>query len=595
MIRATAIRGMDFADPEDDDAIRAAIDDAEPRAQLPHGFSSRADGIYYDEGADAGPYRICGLLEILAQTRDERGSGWGVLLGWRDDDGKEHRWAMPRSMLAGDGSEVRAALLDRGLYLAPGMKARAKLLELLGGTRIETRARAVDRVGWCEGCFALPDRTIGGSSHVLYQGASAHDHPYLEAGTLDGWRDGVAALGVGNSRLAVAISGAFVGPVLDIIGEEGGGLNLRGPSSIGKSTALDAAASVWGKPSAFVRQWRATANGLEGVAVQHSETLLCLDELGQLDPKEAGSVAYLLANGAGKARASRSGGIRASARWRVFFLSSGEIGLADIAARDGRNAKRSPAGQEVRILDVEADAGRGYGLFETLHGDPTAERLSRRVKTAAGQCYGTAGPAFVRWLSARRDAQASYIRAGIEEFVAEHLPKDATGQVMRAARRFGLIAMAGELATRCNILPWPAGEASRAAAALFQAWIGARGGIGAAEDRDAILQVAAFISAHGGSRFEAVDRDPTFEGRTIVNRAGFWRMSGGQREHLIMADTWRTEVCSGLDARRVARLLAERGMVRTDGAGKNSISTVLPGIGRARVYIVTPAIFGGEE
>lgn len=51
----------------------------------------------------------------------------------------------------------------------------------------------------------------------------------------------------------------------------------------------------------------------------------------------------------------------------------------------------------------------------------------------------------------------------------------------------------------------------------------------------------------------------------------------------------------GLDAKRVARLLADRGMLRTDSAGKTSISTALPGIGRARVYVATSAIFSGDD
>jgi Domain of unknown function (DUF927) len=42
--------------------------------------------------------------------------------------------------------------------------------------------------------------------------------------------------------------------------------------------------------------WKATANGLEGVAVVHSDARLCLDEIAQLtNSKEAGDVAYMLA------------------------------------------------------------------------------------------------------------------------------------------------------------------------------------------------------------------------------------------------------------------------------------------------------------
>ncbi len=89
--------------------------------------------------------------------------------------------------------------------------------------------------------------------------------------------------------------------------------------------------------------------------------------MGQVDGREAGSIAYMLANGSGKSRAGRAREARSAASWRVLFLSSGELSLADKLAR-GRvgPAMRLPA--EVRIVDIPADAGAGSGLFETLHG-----------------------------------------------------------------------------------------------------------------------------------------------------------------------------------------------------------------------------------
>ena len=571
-----------------------------PKVKMPFGFRATVDGIVFDDGGEAGPVRVCGPLDVLAETRDDRGSNWGLLLAWRDNDEREHRWAMPRSMLAGDGVEIRAALLDQGLTISSGRKARERLNDFLGSVRVDATAWAVDRLGWQDGCFALPDRTIGETpgKRVIFQNANAHDHAYHEAGVLEEWQAGVACHGIGNSRLAVAISAAFVGPLLGLLGEEGGGLHFRGPSSIGKSTALIAAASVWGQPHRYVRQWRATANGLEGVAVQHSETLLCLDELGQLDPREAGGVAYLLANGSGKARAGRSGAARAPATWRAFFLSSGEIGLADLAVRDGRGTVRPGAGQEIRILDIEADAGKGLGLFDAVGGAASAEQLARTVKDAAGVSYGAAGPAFVAGMIAMGiDASRAYVAKGIDAFAAEHLPENAGGQAWRAARRFALVAMAGELARELGVLPWPEGEASRAVAGLMRHWLAGRGGAGASEDAAAIAQVRAFLELHGSSRFEVIrdtneGQEVLGDGRAVVNRAGFYRMdqSIGQRVFYIMREGWK-EVCGGIDPKRTARLLAQCGMLRKDRDGGSTCPVNLPTIGKARVYVVLPSIF----
>lgn len=76
---------------------------------------------------DKEPVRICGRVEVVALTRDEKGNAWGCLLRWRDREGRLHEWAMPYSLLAGDCAEVRARLMDEGLTIAPGRKARELL------------------------------------------------------------------------------------------------------------------------------------------------------------------------------------------------------------------------------------------------------------------------------------------------------------------------------------------------------------------------------------------------------------------------------------------------------------------------------------
>ncbi len=61
---------------------------------------------------------------------------------------------------------------------------------------------------------------------------------------------------------------------------------------------------------------------------------------------------------------SRSGTVKQSSKWSLFFLSAGEESLTSLMAKTGQ---RSNAGQEIRLADIEADAGAGMGLFETIH------------------------------------------------------------------------------------------------------------------------------------------------------------------------------------------------------------------------------------
>lgn len=554
----------------------------------------RDDGYYLLPSSDGGvAYRYCGPIEFIAKTRDTAGASWGTLVRFYDADGKVHIISIPQAWLAGDGGELRQALLDQGFYIAPTAKGRAAFMELLSLVWIDARARAVLKVGWADEAFVLPDHSIRTDHEnlVIYQGPDALDHVYRVNGLLRDWQEQVARYGPGNNQLIFAICCAFVGPLLSLLKEEGGGINLRGPSSIGKSTAIVAAGSVWGGLS-FVRQWRATMNALEGICLQHNDTLLCLDELAQLDERDSKVVAYMIANGMGKARATRSGQLRAAAQWCVLFLSTGEISLADHAGRDSRGAKRSAAGQEVRVLDIEADAGAGMGLFEVLHDAASPEALSRKIKEGASNAYGSAGPAFVERLCHDKDAYVEAAARDITDFVKEHVPANADGQVSRGARRFALVATAGEMAIEMGVLPWKPGVAKAAAANAFNKWLNGRGGTGSAEDREAIAKVRGFLELHGSSRFEAYDSLDD-EPRTF-NRAGFWRDGEAGREFLVTSETWRTELCAGMDSNRVAKVLGNKGLLRKDSKGRNSITVTLPGIGKARCYAIHSRIFAED-
>ncbi len=590
---APAPDGGDDGDGDDDAGGAPDGDSGDSAVKLPPGFHLARGGLWWtpEEGDDsAKPIKVAGPLEFLAETRAADGTGWGLHLAWRDGDGRRHEWALPRHMLAGDAADVRRVLLDAGLFVAPGQKARNRLSECLTAVRVNRRATAVGRTGWHGNTFVLPDEAVGadGAEPVVFQ-SEGLPPPFATAGSLADWQASVAALAPGNSRLVFALSAAFAGPLLQLAGAEGGGFHLRGGSSSGKTTILQAAVSVWGGDN-FRRTWRATSNGLEAIAAAHNDTLLALDELGEVNGREAGDVAYMLANGMGKARAARSGLARHAHRWRVVFLSTGELSLGDKLAEAG---KRPRAGQDVRLVDIAADAGAGMGAFETLHGHADAGALSLALKDAAARYHGTAARAFLRGLVDNRTTVAEQARQARKDFVAAHVPGGADGQVARVADRFGLVAAAGEVATALSVTGWPAGTAEQAAARCFQDWLAARGDGEAAETRQAIEQAQAFIEREGAARFQPMDGDA---GRPIPSRAGFVRDGGdGAREWLVFPDVFRREVADGLDAAQAARALAAKGMLRPGGNGRLTRKERLPGLGAKNVYVLRVGADGGGD
>jgi len=334
----------------------------------------------------------------------------------------------------------------------------------------------------------------------------------------------------------------------------------------------------------------------------HCDTPLLLDEMGQGSGHEIGQVAYMLANGQGKNRARRDGSARKAASWRSLFLSTGELSLADKIAEDGRG-RRVAAGQEVRIVDIPADAGAGLGMFENLHGFETPKQLADHLKAASAKHYGHASRQFLEYLTAGDLAETEQVlKKSLRGFIDEYCPANADGQVGRVAERFSLVAAGGELATACKIVPWSQGEATRAAAACFKAWIDGRGGIEPAEERAALAAVRYFLELHGNNRFELMNKD----GKAKTNgygdvielktqpRAGFRRADNyGGTEYFILPEVWKNEVCRGLDPIFVARILAERGFLKKDSQGKFQIQQRLPTSNNsARCYKVTSDILG---
>jgi putative DNA primase/helicase len=72
---------------------------------------------------------------------------------------------------------------------------------------------------------------------------------------------------------------------------------------------------------------------------EHNDCILPLDEIALLDPKEAQRIIYLLFNGTGKGRATRTITTRPDLQWRILVLSSGEEKLPEIIAAAGHGRR----------------------------------------------------------------------------------------------------------------------------------------------------------------------------------------------------------------------------------------------------------------
>lgn len=587
--------GWDLADPWPPGFGQAAALSAAAAAKAaltadavtwPFGIYQTDDGLFWEQSLQDGraaPVRLCAPFDVLGEARDPDGGGWAVVIGFRDRDGREKTEVVSRALLAASHGEVRSRLAGEGLVVNPARGKADRFAGALAEVTSSRRMTLVGATGWASGDrFVLPRRVIGppGSERVLFTGDAAALH-YGEAGTLDSWRAGVAAHGTGNRLLTFALSLAFAGPLLRPLGLEGGGFHFRGPSSCGKTTLALAAGSVWGGggPLGAGQSWRATANALEMVAYGHSETLLVLDELALVAPEEAGQAAYALSTGQAKGRAKTDGSLRRRAEWLAMILSTGEIGLAD-HIRASRRAERPMAGQELRLVDINADAGGGLGVWDALPEHTTPGGYSDAIKAACGVSYGLAGPAFVEIMAGDLTAARGKAALTLATFLHEMRREGDTGQVHRAAQRFGLVAAAGELATEFGVTPWTLGDAWNAAASLFERWADGFGRTARREEHDVIAVLRAAIE-RDYSRFASLADDapadeweppaaPALSDRAGEARSlstyGFRHISGATVFYLFHDTGW-AEVFRGFDPKFAAKVVEEAGFLeRGDGA-----------------------------
>ncbi len=543
--------------PAMDDRPRyVVLDDWQKSAEGNH-----RPGVYYcgytagKKDAPPEPFDmwVCSPLHIDAVTFDGQSNNFGRLLRFKPTVGKWREWAMPMELLAGDGAQLRGELLAMGVELDP-YKAQRQLPHYLQSEHPKRKIHCALQVGWCGDSFVLPDTVIGPkAAGVIFQSGERGHEEHTQAGTLAGWRDALAAKAVGNPLLMLALSASFAGPLLQRCNAEGGGFHVVGDSSTGKTTLIEAACATWGGPG-FKRSWRATANGMEGAAAMFNDCLLALDEISECDPKEVGAIVYALGNGRGKQRANRSGNARGVTRWRCFVISSGERTIATTMQEGGHRAK---AGQSMRLLDIPA--AQTYGAWNTLQGATSPAAFSDAIKRAATQHHGQAGRAFLEKLA----FDTSDLCAMLEQVKAAPMfATDGTeGQDKRAAARFALIGLAGELATDYGVTGWPEGAAGDAAAHGFKLWQSMRGK-GNDERRQILQRISGFIERHGDGRFS--DADSTND-VPIRDRAGWWRDTEGGREYLFTTDGMR-EATKGTDFKRALDALQEAGALPTPGA-----------------------------
>lgn len=212
---------------------------------------------------------------------------------------------------------------------------------------------------------SIPERkSIGRLGYIPSEGFS----PFVEGLIFDGdanfkslfqsvrkhgkrekWVDAALECREMSTTARIILAASFASPLLEPIGSLPFFVHLWGvDSGTGKTVALMLAASVWGDPAigSYVKTFDGTVVGHEKTAAFLNHLPLCLDEL-QLSKDARGKSTfdvYKLAQGVGRTRGNRGGGVDMTPTWKNCILTTGESPIT---------AQSAGAGAVNRVIDIE--------------------------------------------------------------------------------------------------------------------------------------------------------------------------------------------------------------------------------------------------
>lgn len=564
-------------------------------------FFVREDGIYFagfaKEGTPPPEKRLCSKLDVLASTCDESSHNHGVLLKWKDNRNVTHQWAMPKAFLAGETTDAVRPLYAGGLDIRAGRGNNQKIVEYIQSATPHQWLTCVSKTGWTNGVYVTANKVYGqeADKYILQSESivTSATNQTTALGTLEEWQAHISRYAVGNDRLLLAICAAFAGALKKFSDVGNVILHFHGNSTDGKTTAARCAVSVLGRPE-NLQLWKATANGLESIAVKYNDSLLALDELRQASPKEVGDIVYMLGNGRGKVRADKSANARETATWNVIGLSTGEITLSDYLKSEGKEVY---AGQELRLLNIPSHAGASFGVFTTLHGFSHSADLANHLNDSIKKYYGVAGDAWLERITQDVDTLSVKVPHAITQFVASL--GTISNQAKRAARAFGLLATAGELATSYGITGWREGDATQACKTLFNVWLQGFG-TGNREEEQIYKAAVDFIQKNP-NRFHLIYRPKDVDGvfypnaeyqlnqtQYLHNRVGFQKDG---TYYVLPAQMKELALHSAYDSKAILKVLKARGFFVGDEAKPTYVPTF---VNRIRLWEVSNEVLNAE-
>ena len=312
--------------------------------------------------------------------------------------------------------------------VAVNQKTAPVLMEFLSDVEVANydaipEAKSVGRLGY------IPDQGFSPFvENLVFDGDAAYKNLYdciKTGGDQLAWFNTALECRKMSIPARVFLAASFASPLLAVVGALPFFVHAWGGTGTGKTVALMLAASVWGDPhkGRYVQTFNATRVGQELTAAFLNQLPMCIDEL-QLTKTGRGQSSfdvYQLAEGVGRTRGKKTGGVEKVPEWDCCFLTTGEDPL--IGAASGGGAVN-------RVIEIECSSD-----FKVIEDAP---RIANELKNN----FGWAGRIFVEKLY-ESEAVLDQVRELYQDVLRELNDGATEKQAMAAA----VIVLADMLAT----------------------------------------------------------------------------------------------------------------------------------------------------
>ncbi len=416
----------------------------------PVGYAFEGQALHDSSGV-----KICpGIIAVVGRVLDLESDHQRLRVAW------ESRGSIGSAVIERDHAFSSGGVRKLAKLGAPTTQKNARLIAEFLAEQEQADLRRLpetwmsNRCGWIDrgeptwldedGGFSTHRRSFlsgercTGDLEVVYQRPTTGvdvSRGFRETGALSGWQDAMRLLEpYPIARLAV--TAALGAPLLDILGAQSFVLHLGGSgTSTGKSTCIEAAASVVGAPHEVMHTWGASLAAFNDLAVGLPDHPLFFDDtkLARGDKEKIAHAVYDFTQGAPPARSGRQ---RAGGQQRGILLSSGEQVIWEGTAH---------AGLRARCLVVR-DLPFGAQSEEMRD-------LTSRVREGIERNHGHALSLFARYILDRRSKWRRW-RDYYRRMRVDYAHGAPRGVGDRLAGHAAVLHVTHRAGCRAGLLPW---------------------------------------------------------------------------------------------------------------------------------------------